>query len=327
MAVPATCSEATKRGSVTGKKIISAAAKIIIAIAVLYYIWRTVLANWEQVRGYSWDFNPGLMGLSAAVFFGAYALLAWIWGRVLFYTGHAASYRDAWDIYFIGNLGRYIPGKVWTIAGTAWMADRRGLPPVTVGTASVFAQAYSVISSLVFFALFLIFRGVRIDGFPLEWSLPFILAFIAVFMIPRNLEKIINRMLSALGRESITLGLTVGRAVRITGWYFLSWILFGIAFWLFVTAVTGDRSSSPFVLTAVFAAAYVGGFMAVFVPGGLGVRESLMSVLLAGSLPHGVGLLIAFLVRLLVTLVEMVCVLIILIRKGFRYGTKETVGG
>jgi uncharacterized membrane protein YbhN (UPF0104 family) len=301
--------------------------KGVIALAVLYYIRIAILANWEKVSGYGWDFNPGFMAFSVAMFFIAYAYLAWTWGKVLKYTGHEVSFGDAWDIYFIGNLGRYIPGKVWTIAGTAWAADRKGLPPVKAGTASVFAQAYSMISSLVFFAVFLILRGVRTDGIRLEWAAPFILLFVVIFMVPRNLERIINRILAAIGRENISLGLTMGKAVRIVGLYFISWLLFGAAFWLFMAAVTEDTSSSPVLLTAVFAAAYVGGFLAVFVPGGLGVRESLMSVLLAGMVPPGVGLLVAFLMRLVVTLVEMICVALILLRKGLSHVKGETASG
>lgn len=316
-----------QRGRVTRKAIVSATVKILITLAVLYYVWLTVLDNWAQVSGYAWDFDPGLMALSAVMFCAAYVYLAWVWGKVLEYTGHRVPFRDAWDTYYIGNLGRYIPGKVWTIAGTAWIADRRGLPPVKTGTAAVFAQAYSIISSFVFLALFLILQGVRVEGIRFEWLAPLIVLFTGIFIVPGNLERVINRMLAALGRESISLGLTVGKAVRIVWWYFLSWLLFGVAYWLFMAAVTNDRSLSLIVLTAVFSAAYVGGFLAVFVPGGLGVRESLMSVLLAGSVPHGVGLLTAFLVRLLVTGIELFCVLIILIRKGFVYGTKETVGG
>ncbi len=311
------------------KPIVSLSAKSVICLAVVYYIFRTVFANWGQMSGYAWDFQPGLMTLSVGMFFVAYAYLVWVWGRVLMYTGNGVSYRDAWSIYFFGNLGRYVPGKVWAVAGTAWMADRKGLPPMKAGTASVFAQAYSIISSLVFFAVFLILKSARPNGMRLEWIVPFLLVFAAAFMIPRNLERIINRALSSLGKESVSLGLTFGKAVRIVGLYFISWVLFGIAFRFFMASFAAGFSGSLFLMIAVFAASYVGGFLAVFAPGGLGVRESLMSALLAGSVSQGTGLLAAFLVRLLVTGIELFCVSIVLvtIRKGFVYGKKETVAG
>ena len=301
----------------------SVIGRISVAIIIAWYIWKTVVANWNQVSAYNWDFDPLFMTLSVLVFTAAYVFLAWVWGKVLTYVEQPVSFRDAWDIYFVGNLGRYIPGKVWTIAGTALMAGRRGVCPVTAGTASVFAQAYSVISSFVFFGFFLIFWPNDLPGIGFEWLSLLLFVFTVVFMIPSNMERAVNFMLRFLCRETVSLGLTVGKASRIVGWYFLSWLMFGAAFWLFVISVTGDRSINPLFLSGAYAVAYVLGFLAFFVPGGLGVREGLLSVLLAAVMPVGVALLIAFLLRLLVTAIELACVSVMFFRKGAVNG-KET---
>jgi uncharacterized membrane protein YbhN (UPF0104 family) len=141
------------------------------------------------------------------------------------------------------------------------------------------------------------------------------------------MEWALNIALKLLKRERVSLGLTLGKALRITGLYFLSWVMFGIAFWIFVIAVTGNRGVSPVLLTATYATAYVVGYLAFFVPSGLGVREGVAGYLLSSAMPTGVALLVTFLVRLPVTLVELLCVLIVLIRKGLPYGKNETNGG
>ncbi len=306
---------------------ISFLGKIAVTAILVWYVWKTVVANWHQVSAYDWSFDPLFMTLSVALFTAAYVFLAWVWGKVLEFSGFPASFRDAWDIYFVGNLGRYIPGKVWTIAGTALMAGKRGICPVTAGAASVFAQAYSIISSFVFFGMFLIFRKLELSGVRYEWSALGLVVFTVVFMIPSNMERMVNLMLKTLKRETVSLGFTVGKAVRIVWWYFLSWLMFGAAFWLFVIAVTGDRSLNPLFLAGAYAVAYVLGFLAFFVPGGLGVREGLLSVLLSSAMPMGVALLIAFLLRLLVTLIELVCVSVLFFRKGLPNGKKTTPAG
>jgi hypothetical protein len=321
-------------------RMLSHAGKIGVALVLAWYVWKTVIANWRQVSAYDWNFDPVLMTLSVLMFAGCYVYLAWVWGRVLHSVGCEVSFRAAWDIYFIGNLGRYVPGKIWSIAGTAVMAERRGICPVTAGTASVFAQAYSITSSFVFFCVFLILRQFELSGVRFEWIAFGLVAFAIVFMVPSNMERAVNLILSLLGRETVSLGLTAGKAARIVWWYFLSWLMFGAAFWLFVAAVTGNRTFNPFFLAGAYAVAYVLGFFAFFVPGGLGVREGLLSVLLKTVMPQGVSLLIAFLLRLLVTIIEMVCVLIIILprvfshtrgpllkRKGIPNGKKETSGG
>ncbi len=309
------------------RRMLIATGKLALALLVAYFVIRTVLSNWGQIRCYGWDFDPLYMGLSFGVFAAAYLFLAWIWGRVLRYTGYPVSYRDAFEIYFIGNLGHYIPGKVWTVAGVAWLAERRGIPPVVAGAAAVFAQAYSIISSLAFFPVFLIFSNTTPSWMRPGLMIPAILLFVGFFLFPVNMERALNFALSLLKRERVSLGLTLGKALRLTGMYFVSWVLFGIAFRFFVIAVTGNHGISPVLLTGAYATAYMVGYLAFFVPSGLGVRESVAGYLLASVMPAGVALLVTFLVRLPVTLVEILCVLIVLIRKGLPYGKNETNGG
>ena len=307
-----------------GYRALSLLARLTLAVAILYFILKTVLNNWAEVRSYSWDLNPLFLSLSFMVFLGGYIFLAWIWGRVLYYAGHPVSFGVAWDIYFVGNLARYIPGKVWTVALTAYMAERYGVPAVTAGTASVFAQAYSVISSLVIFTLFFIFNGTLLHGISLKWTAPIFVLVLLIFLAPGNLERALNFLLARLGRKQSSMGLDTTGAIKITLLYFLSWLVFGAAFWFFVMAITHDRSLQPFFLTGVFVVSNVTGFLAVFTPGGLGVREGVMGLLLAGYVPAGVGILVAFLLRLVTTMVELCCVAFVLIRKGPLHGKEKT---
>ena len=122
--------------------------------------------------------------------------------------GYGISYGDAWDIFYIGNLGRYIPGKVWTIAGMAYMAEKVGIPATIAGTSAVFSNAYSLVSSFVFFILFLIFRGIdsTSDGF--LWLLPVFLIMVIIFIFPRNLEIALNAVLRKFGKRSVIIGIT-----------------------------------------------------------------------------------------------------------------------
>jgi glycosyltransferase 2 family protein len=308
---------------VKSKRTLLHLAKLVFASAILYFIIRTVLNNWAGIESYTWDFNPLYMVISVIVFFAGYVLLAWIWAGVLRSTGNPVSFGEAWDIYFIGNLGRYIPGKVWTIALTAYMSEKHRVPGVTAATASVFAQAYSVLSSLVIFALFFILYGYSFAGIHLDWTAPVFVIFLLVFLAPKNLERALNRLLARMGRTQCSLGLDTIGAVKIMFFYLLSWILFGAAFWIFVMSVTNNHSLGLFFLTGVFVVSNVTGFFAVFVPGGLGVREWIIGILLAGYVPAGVGILVAFLLRLLTTLVELICVLFVLIRKGSLYGKEK----
>ncbi|MBA7482109.1 hypothetical protein ES707_17590 [subsurface metagenome] len=297
--------------------------KLAIVLAIVFFIVRAVIADWEKVQSYEWQINPLLLALSCAGFFAAYAVLVLIWKRVLKAFGYTVSYQEAWAIYFIGNLGRYIPGKVWTVVGVAYMAGKSGIPAVVAGTAAICAQAYSVLSSFVFFVIFFILRNSAFTGIRFIWTLFFPVILILIFLVPRNLERMLNLILVRLGRERVSLKLTTAAAMKITCMYLCSWLVYGCAFWLFVSSMTGIGSFNPFFLAGAFAVSYVLGYIAFFAPGGIGVREGILSMLLTGMVSAGVAIVISFSARLMTTCVELICVGAVLIQKGFAYGKEK----
>ncbi len=307
----------------TAKNIIKLTIKIALITIILFFLGRSVISNWERVRTYDWSFNPVLMAVSFMIFCLAYTLLPWIWRKLLCYMGYEISYGDAWDIFYIGNLGRYIPGKVWTIAGMAYMAEKVGIPATIAGTSAVFANAYSLVSSFVFFILFLILRGTHSTSGSFLWLLPIFLIIVIVFIFPRNLERVLNVVLKRFGKNRVKIGITTFKALKIVALYLVSGILFGSAFWVFVSAFVGWELINPVFAASAYIIAYWIGFLAFFVPGGLGVREGTLGLLLMSAIPAGVLIIIAGLSRLAVTIIEILFVVIALLRKGFFYGKEK----
>ena len=307
----------------TARKAAGIIIKLAIVITLLYFIARTVFSDWDAVRSFDWHIDPLLMVLSCIGFITAYATLAVIWRTVLDSFGYRIRFRTAWAIYFVGNLGRYIPGKVWTVAGVAYMGNKVGIPPVITGTAAVCAQAYAILSSFVFFILFFIFMNTTFFKASFLWAVPLPVIPILIFMAPRNLERLLNSILIRLGKEEVTILLSVGTAVKITLLYLCSWFVFGYAFWLFVSSIAGSDTFSLLYLTGVYAVSYVTGYLALFAPGGIGVREGIMSIFLTGAISPGVAAVVAILSRLMVTAVELLCVGLVLFQKGVFYGKEK----
>lgn len=292
-----------RRGGPAGRIV-----RVLLVMLVMALIGRAVVRDWHVVRDYDWRVDPVGLACAVAVFSAAYAFLAWTWGRVLEAVGCQVGFREAWRIYFIGNLGRYVPGKIWTIAGVAWMAGKTGIPPLVAGTAAVCAQAYAVVSSFVFFLLFLILRDVGLDRGQVGAIVLAGLAVCALFMSPRLLGRVVDMVTRITGRGAVTIPLATTDALRLTGLYILSWLLFGLGFTCFVHAVTGGDGGGFLLMTGSYAVAYVVGFLALFAPGGIGVREGVLALLLADVLPGGVAAVVAVAVRLLVTVIELACV-------------------
>src|SRR5213076_2283985 len=81
------------------------------------------------------------IALSALVVFLTYAIQVESWRRVLAGWAQRLSYSRAARIWFVVNLGRYIPGKVWSVAGLVVLAQRAGVEPWAAGASAFALQA------------------------------------------------------------------------------------------------------------------------------------------------------------------------------------------
>src|SRR5262245_9558698 len=91
------------------------ALKWIAVIAVLFFVGLKVSEYWAEIRALpiTSHLDWTMMGASAACVFASYAILIWTWQRTVRAWGERLGFGDAARIWFISNLGRYIPGKVW----------------------------------------------------------------------------------------------------------------------------------------------------------------------------------------------------------------------
>jgi hypothetical protein len=88
----------------------------------------------------------------------------------------------------------------------------------------------------------------------------------------------------------------------------LAWMMYGVGFMWLVSGVLGESPGSPWQYIAVYAASYVAGYLVLFLPGGIGVREGVMAVLLTSlalATPKQ-ALLVAGASRIWLTLLEIV---------------------
>jgi uncharacterized membrane protein YbhN (UPF0104 family) len=84
----------------------------------------------------------------------------------------------------------------------------------------------------------------------------------------------------------------------------MTWIVYGASFWCMLRGV-GITPGGFWETIAAFSGAYLLGFLALFAPGGLGVREGALAVLLAPQIGPGLAGVIAVGSRLWMTLLEL----------------------
>jgi glycosyltransferase 2 family protein len=254
-------------------------------VAVLWHAVRLLAGQWTAVRSLraSLDTEWSLVIGSSLVVLLSYAVLIATWRATVRAWGERLGVADAARIWFVSNLGRYIPGKVWQIGAMGALAQLVGVSPIAaVGSALVVSLVHVVVG---FAVVTLTGRELLTAALPPGPSFAIALAALAVALIaaPWLLAPLVAALRRLTGRDLVSPHLPP-RAVWVAAvGSFVAWILFGVAFRLLATGLLGGTAGGMSAYVAVFTLSYLLGFLALFAPGGIGVRELSMAALLVSA--------------------------------------------
>ena len=257
----------------------------IFVIAILWFGGRLLAQQWEAVRELRATLDPSWtrIGFSGLIVLASYAVLIATWRGTVQAWGSRIDVLDAARIWFVSNLGRYIPGKVWQIGAMGVMAQRVGVSPVAaVGSALV----VSLVHVLVGFAVVAgtgreLLAGTAPSGLLLPVALVGLGAgvLLAPWLLPPGV-----RLLARLTGRPLEMPALPPRAIWIAGLgSAAAWLLFGLAFRELAVGLLGAATGDASAYIAVFTLSYLLGFLALFAPGGIGIRELSMAALLVSA--------------------------------------------
>jgi uncharacterized membrane protein YbhN (UPF0104 family) len=134
-------------------------ARVIFLFLVVFFSWLSLRKDWGAVLN-----SLELIALwqtlvaTALVFLGL-ILTGHVWGKVLGSFGHQLSVRSSFSVFFLGQLGKYLPGSIWSITAQSDLARKHGIPVrTTVATGLIFL--YWNVLSCAILALGLAFIGI-----------------------------------------------------------------------------------------------------------------------------------------------------------------------
>lgn len=267
--------------------------------------------------------DPRLAWLLASILLllTCFVATAGLWGRMVGELGGddpglLASTR----IVLTANLGRYLPGKLWQLAGLAVLSRRVGVSGSLGTAAGVLGQGFHLAGAAVVGVAALVGIG------ELGWGGRLGLGALAVGVLLASIPPLVQ---AAMGMAFRWAGLddpTPPRPDLLFGprWiclHALVWVGYGTAFMLLVGGL-GFETARGFSLAAAFAAAYLLGYLAIFAPAGIGVREGVLIVLLRPSLA-GAAVGVSVLARVWMTVVELIPAGAVAVWEIFRRRTDE----
>lgn len=280
------------------------AAQIVFVVAVIGYAGAKIWEQWTEARAAGFTFSPNwsLVALSGVVVLAAYAVLIEAWRAMVEGWGSRLRYGDAARIWFVSNLGRYVPGKVWQITAMAVLAERAGVSRYTAAGSAILVNLVNLLAGVGVVALTaasLLGNVALVAGA--------VLLLIAVLLLSPRLLPILLRLYERVRGRSIRVPVLSTKAVWIAGGASaLAWLLYGLAFRIFAEGVVPSSDGPLKSYIGAFTMSYLAGYLFLPAPGGIGVREGALLVLLdrLQLVPGGAGAVIVATSRLWLTVLE-----------------------
>jgi hypothetical protein len=276
-------------------------------LAILWFAGRALLRNWDELRAQrlDWSVEPSWLLLAALTVWAMYALLIAGWRIMLGAWGQRLDGWSAARIWTISSLGKYLPGKVWAIAGMALMAREAGVAPWAATGSAIVLQVLAVGTGAAVAGL----TGARAlesarpgSGDALIVLVGAAVVGVALLLWPPVLRRLLQATAPDVGARAAPAAGPVLFGIAANT---VAWSGYGVALWLLARGLLPSAGLGLLPAIAVFTASYLAGFLALIAPGGLGVREGLFILMLEGPLGIGPATALALASRLLLTVTEL----------------------
>lgn len=260
------------------------AVRVALLAVLAWFAIHTLRPQWETIRTSLATLHPRwgpLLGGSVAILVG-YTILITAWRQLMTAWGSDIPWRAAIRVWFVSNLGKYIPGKVWAIGAMAVLARDAGASPVVATGASLVMNLVNLAAGFLAVAVLgagdvlAMLPGARLGS----WA---IIAGTAVglFAGPRLLTWAARWLGRRRGDDQpLPAPITHATLLALLVANVAGWLAYGVGFWLFARALVPGGAGSLAAASAVYVVSYLAGYLALFAPGGIGVREAVMYGLL-----------------------------------------------
>jgi hypothetical protein len=278
---------------------LTTAVGLLLGGGATFFVIRELVSEWHEVQvridHASWGWLVAGFVLAAL----GMAVAAAGWRSVFRLLGVQVPLKRAMGWYFVGELGKYLPGGVWPVLGRGELARRGGVPRTRAYTSVALSLAVLYLAGMFVAAALLPF-AISGGGFSV-WML-FLLALPAGLVLLHHtvLERLVALVRRLTKRDLVIEIPTWRNTVAVVVHYLPSWIFIGGGTWAVARALDPHASLPRVMFAAVLS--WIAGFLAVPVPAGAGIREAVL--LAASGLPGGIAAATAVAARLIFVSVD-----------------------
>lgn len=210
-----------------------------------------------------------------------------VWRLLMSDQGHRVPTRIAVQVFFIAQIGKYLPGNVGQFLGRGMLAKSTGIPVgVAVGTAvfegiwyMVIGLTLAMLSTWVLWGLVTLRVANPTEDAQAVWLL------VGALILPWLSVQMLNRVFPGLSRKvgggQLLRPPRLRTALLVSLLILINFMMLGGVLKLQAEVFFKTPLVDWFSITLLFSSAWVAGYVVPGAPGGLGVREAMMVLLLA----------------------------------------------
>jgi uncharacterized membrane protein YbhN (UPF0104 family) len=254
----------------------------LLAVAMVGAFAWALAGQWSDIAAALTDQPPAALVGSLVVALAGVYMSFLLWRGTLAALGSPLPVRPAARLFFVTQLGKYLPGAVWPILAQMRMGREHGVPRQRMALAFLLTLGLATVVG-VLLGVAALPALLRAEGRVVLLGL-LVVPVLVLLLVPRVINGLLAtglRLLRRPGLDAPLLGRDVARGV---GSALLFWLVYGSHVGLLAVGLGADPLESFPVALGGFAIAFSLGPLLVVLPAGAGVREAVLVVLLSGVL-------------------------------------------
>jgi len=274
----------------------------VVVLVIFFFLIRSLVRNWHQIPFADLRFNPFYLLLSFFFLLVTFLIFVKAWQTIIRSLEGDISYPFAFWVMAASQTAKYVPGGVWFALGRVYLARSEKLSAEKIGVSVIIETGLTfLVGILLFFLALSLAHPENLVNYLL--LIPVFLFFILV-LYPPVLERFVNIGLKMIRRPPVLIKMRYGSLLGIAVYFLGLWLAQIVGYFLLINALYPVPLGQFPALAAIYIISWMAGFIIILAPGGLGVREGTMTLLLSSVVSSALAIGISFLSRVWVTIFE-----------------------
>ena len=295
------------------KKIIKLIFVLLVIVFLAYHFYSN-RKDYAQIN--LSGINIKTLGLAVLIHFVYKIMQASLWHYITYLNDCSIKWWDAVVAYLISIFGKYIPGKVFMLFARVPAYEEKGKSIARVSASFLIENVCTLLGAAFLFLISLIFIPSNVlnemSGVyeKYKWAILIVIVLFFVCIHPTIINFFLGILQKLTKKDNLKIPMTYPQMLKVVVLFILNWFVLGVGYYLVVYSLYPIGTEYLLYVGGVFGLSVMAGILALFAPGGAGVREGVMIILLTLIIPEepniadAYAVSIAILARLWMTVSE-----------------------